>query len=120
MAISQAMWSHGHSVQPENPAPTVGRVGWAGQIKHPASQGWYHLAIPTPVIVTDIRLRIDSAMIQFSAGNQGIVRSVHVYDGPTRIAHQDNLNVTGTDVFYKVPLQGRPLILWGIGISMLI
>jgi hypothetical protein len=29
MAISQAMWAHGHSIQAEDPALAVGRAGWA-------------------------------------------------------------------------------------------
>jgi Family of unknown function (DUF6623) len=84
MAISQAMWTHGHSIQAEDPAATVGRIGWAGQIRR---AGWYHLAIPTPVIVTDIRLRIDSAMLQFTSGTEGSVQNVHVWDGGNRIAN---------------------------------
>jgi hypothetical protein len=119
MAISQAMWIHGHNIQPEDPALTVGRVGWAGQIKHPGSQGWYHLAIPTSVIVTDIRLRIDSAIIQFSTGSQGFVRNVHIYDGGTRIANYDNLNLSGADRFDRFPVAGQPQVSFGIGISVL-
>jgi hypothetical protein len=39
MAISHAMWAHGHSIQAEDPALAVGRAGWAGQIKHPELAG---------------------------------------------------------------------------------
>jgi len=118
MAISQAMWCHGHSIQPENPALSVGRVGWAGQIKHPGSQGWYHLAVPTSVIITDIRQRIAAAMIQFSAGSQGHIGNVHVYDGPNRIANEDNLNLSGLDQFHRLAFPNPPAIVWGIGISI--
>jgi hypothetical protein len=118
MAISQAMWVHGHSIQNEDPNLTVGRIGWAGQLRHPGTQGWFHLAIPTPVIVTDIRLRVDAAMIQFSTGSQGSIHSLHVYDGGTRIANFDNLNLTGTDQFSRFTLP-RPSVNWGIGISIL-
>jgi hypothetical protein len=61
-------------------------VGWAGQIKHPNSQGWYHISIPTAVIITDIRMRVDAALILFSTGTQGVIQNVHVYDGRTKIA----------------------------------
>jgi Family of unknown function (DUF6623) len=96
MAISQAMWAHGHSIQPEDPTLTVSRVGWAGQIKHPNSQGWYHISVPTAVIITDIRMRVDAALILFSTGTQGVIRNVHVYDGRTKIAGNDNVAVSGT------------------------
>jgi hypothetical protein len=120
MAISQAMWTHGHSLVSENPAFAVGRVGWGGQIKQLGSQGWYHLAIPTPVIVTDIRLRLDSAVIQFSGGGQGVIHNVHVYDGKNRIANRDNLTLHGTDQVFRIPVPGRPPLQWGVGISMFI
>jgi hypothetical protein len=118
MAISQAMWTHGHGLQSENPAFAVGRVGWGGQIKQLGSQGWYHVAIPTPVIVTDIRLRLDSAVVQFSGGGQGVIHSVHVYDGKNRIAAQDDLNLRGVDQVFRFSLPDRPPVQWGVGISM--
>jgi hypothetical protein len=125
MAISQAMWTHGHSLVSENPALAVGRVGWGGQIKQLGSQGWYHLAIPTPVIVTDIRLRLDSAVIQFSGGGQGVIHDVHVYDGKNRVANRDNLTLHGVDQVFRIPVprgqdHAPPLVQWGVGISMLI
>lgn len=117
MAISQAMWVHGHSLQSENPALPVGRIGWGGQIRGPGSQSWYHIAIPTAVIVTDIRQRIDAAMLYFSSGSQGSIRNVHVWDGDARIATFDNLNLTGTQFFSRHVLTARPAVNWGIGIS---
>lgn len=124
MAISQAMWTHGHSIQPEDPTLTVGRVGWAGQIKHPSSQGWYHVSIPTAVIVTDIRLRVDAVLIFFSTGAQGIIQSVHVYDGRTKIATNDNVAVAGVNQLRRFPVRDsagdRPSVNFGIGISMFV
>ncbi|HZM76405.1 MAG TPA: DUF6623 family protein [Candidatus Limnocylindrales bacterium] len=117
MAISQAMWVHGHSLQCENPALTVGRIGFGGLIRGPGSQSWYHLAIPTTVIVTDIRQRVDAAMLFFSSGGQGSIRNVHVWDGNVRIAAFDNLNLTGNQVFSRHVLPARPSVNWGIGIS---
>ena len=106
MAISQAMWAHGHSIQPEDPTLTVGRVGWAGQIKHPNSQGWYHISIPTAVIITDIRMRVDAALILFSTGTQGVIQNVHVYDGRTKIASNDNVAVSGVNQLEQVSSTG--------------
>jgi hypothetical protein len=124
MAISQAMWAHGHSIQAEDPALTVGRVGWAGQIKHPSSQGWYHISIPTAVIVTDIRLRLDAALIFFSTGTQGVIRNVHIYDGHTKIATNDNVAVAGVNQLRRFPVRdaagNQPLVNFGIGISMFV
>lgn len=124
MAISQAMWAHGHSIQPEDPALAVGRVGWAGQIKHLNSQGWYHVSIPTAVIVTDIRLRVDAALILFSTGTQGVIQSVHVYDGRTKIASNDNVAVSGVNQLERFPVRdpagNRPSVGFGIGLSMFV
>ena len=124
MAISQAMWAHGHSIQPEDPTLTVGRVGWAGQIKHPNSQGWYHISIPTAVIITDIRMRVDAALILVSTGTQGVIRNVHVYDGRTKIAGNDNVAVSGVNQLSRFPVRdpagNRPLVGFGIGLSMFV
>ena len=124
MAISQAMWTHGHSIQPEDPALAVGRVGWAGQIKHLSSGGWYHISIPTSVIVTDIRLRVDAVLISFSSGTQGVIQSVHVYDGRTKIATKDNVAASGINRLTRFPVRdaaGDPsLVNFGIGISMFV
>jgi hypothetical protein len=120
MAISQAMWTHGYNVQPQDQALSVDRIDGAGQIRQAGAQGWLHLAVPTPVIVTDIRLRVDSAMIQFSTGSQGFVRSVHVWDGATRIANYDNLNLSGADRLDRFPVDGRPEVRFGIGISVFV
>jgi hypothetical protein len=124
MAISQALWTHGHSIQPEDPALTVGRVGWAGQLKHPNSQGWYHIAVPTSVIITDIRLRVDAAIISFATGGQGVIQTVHVYDGPVKIADFENLGLSGPLQLKRLqvrdPAGNQPLVKLGIGISMFV
>jgi hypothetical protein len=124
MAISQAMWTHGHSIQPEDPALAVGRVGWAGQMKHLNSGGWYHISIPTSVIVTDIRLRVDAVLISFSSGTQGVIQRVHVYDGRTKIASNDNVAVSGVNQLTRLPVRDAasdpPLVNFGIGISMFV
>ena len=118
------MWTHGNSIQPEDPALTVGRVGWAGQIKHLNSGGWYHISIPTSVIVTDIRLRVDAVLIFFSTGTQGVIQSVHVYDGRTKIAGNDNVAISGTNQLRRFPVRDLtgtpPSVNFGIGISMFV
>jgi uncharacterized protein DUF6623 len=124
MAISQALWIHGHGIQPEDPTLTVGRVGWAGQIKHPGSQGWYHLGVPTSVIITDIRLRVDAAIISFATGGQGVIQNVHVYDGPVKIAGFDNLGLSGPNQLKRLLVRdaagNQPSLNLGIGISMFV
>jgi hypothetical protein len=69
------------------------------------------------VIVTDIRLRADAAMIFFSSGAQGVIRNVHVWDGNTRISANDNLNLSGTNQFSRFAV-GRPAVNYGLGISL--
>ncbi|GAA4636922.1 hypothetical protein GCM10023196_088680 [Actinoallomurus vinaceus] len=85
---------------------------------------WFHIAIPTPVIVEDRRATLGRVMILFSVTAQfGALRSVHVWDGPNRILQRDGLSVDGNhsgslDAFntFNVNHDG---IAWGVGISML-
>jgi hypothetical protein len=99
-------------------------VGWAGQIRHPNSQGWYHISIPTTVIVTDIRLRVDAVLILFSTGAQGVIQNVHVYDGRTKIATNDNVAASGLNQLRRFlvrdPAGNRPPVGFGIGLSMFV
>jgi hypothetical protein len=110
-------------VRNEDPALNVVPIGWAGQILHPGTQSWYHIAIPTTVIVTDIRQRIDSAMVKFDTIDASL-RSFHVYDGPDIIAIYDGLNSMGQLPFDRFPVppdQATNQKHWvglGIGISM--
>lgn len=52
--ITQAMWTHGHTMKVEDPAGLSGvwRAGFfARAVGRPNTTNWFHFAVPTPVIV---------------------------------------------------------------------
>jgi hypothetical protein len=120
VAIAQAMWTHGHSVHVEDPTWLVGRTGNAGRIAQVGSSGWCHFAVPTPVIVADRRLRIDSVLLRYFTGDQGAIRAVHIWDGDTRLATYNDLNLSGANRVDRFSAPEQPQVQWGIGISVLV
>ena len=120
-ALTSAMWTHGTSVAVQTPcAAQVTRLGFYTRVDGSGGIScWFHFAIPTTVILSDRRLQIDRVMLNFST-NGARVTSVHVYDGPTRIAMNDNLNLSGDHGFEPFYVPGRPQVNWGIGVSVLV
>jgi hypothetical protein len=120
--ISYASWIHGHSMQIEYPDRIVSewRAGFALKIEGmPGTDNWFHFAIPTPVIIDDVRLRADAVMLRFLTGSvDAFVRDVHVYDGETRIAVFNDLYLSLENGFVRLPLPDRPRMAWGLGISI--
>lgn len=120
--VSYASWIHGHSMQIEYPDRIASqwRPGFGVFVEgKPGTENWFHFAIPTPVIIDDVRLRADSVMLRFStASADAFVRDVHVYDGEIRIATHNNLNLSGANPFVRLAVPGRPHMALGLGISL--
>jgi hypothetical protein len=123
MPINHAMWSHGHAMVVENPAALVSewRAGFfIRTVGRPGTTNWFHFGIPTPVIVNDNRLTVDSALVRLkSAGTGAKITNVHVFDGERKIASHDGLSVAPTTwqmLRWAVP--GRPEVLWGVGVTV--
>ncbi|HNW88417.1 MAG TPA: hypothetical protein PKN48_02070 [Bacteroidales bacterium] len=123
MTLAKAMWAHGHSMVIEYPdrIKSEWKAGFFYRVVgKPGTTNWFHFAIPTPVIVDGNRLAIDSVMIRFRSGSvQADITNVHVYDGETKIASHDGLNLSPSSwnwPRYEVP--GKPEIKWGVGISI--
>ena len=120
MPLAHAMWIHGHSLHIEYPdrMESARRHGSAITLIGQAnSRNWFHLAIPTPVIVDDKRLDLDSVMLRFRTSGATITR-VHIYDGETRLEAHNGLSLTSTDYgFERFPASGSPHPRWGVGIS---
>lgn len=118
--LVQASWIHGHNTMVEYPdrltlARPMGFYGlFAGK---KGTFNWFHLAIPTPVIVDRRRLRLDSVMLIFATDPNAIVRSVHVYDAASRIQTYDGLEMTGTHWFERFDVLDRR-VRYGIGVSV--
>lgn len=120
--ISYASWIHGHSMQIEYPDRIVSqwRAGFSITVEGKrGTNNWFHFAIPTPVIIDDVRLRADKVMLRFRTGSiDAVVRNVHVYDGERLIAEHDNLTLSKENPFAEFVVPDRPLIFWGLGISI--
>jgi hypothetical protein len=120
--ISYASWIHGHSMQIEYPdrIPYQRRTGMSFDIEGlPGTDNWFHFAIPTPVIVNDVRLRAGAVMFCFKTYSiDAFVRDVHIYDGGARIAEYNNIYLSMDQPIVRLDVPQKPLMGWGLGISL--
>jgi len=121
-SISYASWIHGHSMQIEYPDRIAyqRRTGMSFDIEgKPGTDNWFHFAIPTPVIINDVRLQADSVMLCFMTGSaDAFIQHVHVYDGRYRIAEFNDVNLVGEQPFVRLVVPDAPQIWGGLGISV--
>ena len=121
-AIEQAMWAHGTDLHVEVDAnvESVVRFGFFTRVVgRPNTTNWYHFAIPTPVIVKGNRLAICRAMLRLvTGGTSAVVRDVHIYDGSSRIAAHQAVNLSGNQLFAVFGVHHKPDVFWGTGISI--
>jgi hypothetical protein len=117
----QASWTNGVDVALESRSWSALRQGFGTTVRpsNESTSGWVHFAIPTPVILSNVRVKAGQALIRFSTGPQATIGAFHVYDGEKKIAEQNGLSLSGN---LQVATQqlGRPQILWGTGISVLL
>lgn len=122
VGIPYASWIHGHSMQIEYPdqIASVWRAGfYIGLEGKPGTANWFHFAIPTPVIINDVRLRVDSVMLSFNTRSaDAFVRDVGVYDGDALIAMHENVNLSGDNRFVRFDVPDKPEVWLGLGISI--
>jgi hypothetical protein len=123
MPLEKAMWTHGHSVAVEFPdrIKSEWRAGFFIRIVgKPATTNWFHFGIPTPVIVNDNRLVIDSALVRLrSLSTHADITNVHIFDGENRVAAHDGLDMSPTSwqmLRFAVPT--RPEVRWGVGLTL--
>jgi len=120
--VSYASWIHGHSLHVEYPDRIASerRAGFSISLTgKPGTSNWFHFAIPTPVIINDVRLRIDSAMLCFRTGSvDAFVRDVHVYVGMNLIAVHDGVNLSLDNLLTRFVVPNTPAIGMGLGISV--
>jgi hypothetical protein len=97
MAGFTASWVHGTAVVAEQPRAEDGALfhfnhyGWGTQINlRPGFGRWFHIPLPTPVMLDGQRMKLIRAFIQFSqiAGypRSGSIQDVHLYDGREKVA----------------------------------
>ena len=120
--IAHAMWIHGHSMQIEYPdrIPYQRRTGMSFDIEgKPGTDNWFHFAIPSPVIINDVRLRAKKVMFCFKTFSvDAFVRDVHLYDGGARIAMFNDINLSMDQPDVRLDVPERPPIGFGLGISL--
>lgn len=114
------MWIHGHSTRVEYPDRMTSTVRKGSHIQlngESGSENWFHIAVPTAVIVDGNRLCVDSVMLRFRT-NGATITAVHVYDGANRIATHNGLSLQPANwAFERFDVPGTPSIRWGLGIS---
>jgi hypothetical protein len=110
------------AIEVPNNIASIWRAGFFIRvIGKPNTTNWFHFHIPTPVIVKDKRLMIDSAMLRYRTGSaNAAVTNVHIFDGEGRIAAQDGLNLSpqGNFTFQRFDAPGKPDTLWGTGVTV--
>lgn len=120
--LAQAMWIHGTSLQVEYPdrIAQTWRAGFYTEIEgKPNTDNWFHFAIPSKVIVNDRRLRIGSVMLLCETlSTDAVIRDVHIYDGPDKIAEHNGVNLNGNIGFHRFDAPTAPFVKWGVGISI--
>jgi hypothetical protein len=121
-AIEQASWAHGTDLQVEvdSAVESMRKFGFFTRVVgKPGTTNWYHLPIPTPVITKGNRLSIARAMLRFvTGGSSAVVRDVHIYDGSSRIAAHQFVNLSGNQPFAVFGVAHKPDVFWGTGISI--
>lgn len=120
-----ASWIHGTSFQAEDQNAINGiiRFGWGAVFRgKPGSFTWFHVAVPTPVITDNIRIALEKIFI-FYKTTHAVIKSVHVYDGPTKFRSFDNLSLSGdrsTGIVAQNTWTITPNVemKWGLGFSV--
>ena len=119
-----ASWTHGNSLTVESPQKLDrnGHFGWGVDMSvKPGESGWFHISVPTPVIVADVRSQLQKVFLMFNATG-GQIHEVHVYDGSTKVQEFKGLNLNGEhrnglDGSNTFTLATPHTVWWGIGIT---
>jgi len=94
MGLKAAMWVHGNIVRAENPPDFETRRGWGIQFGGRAKINWFHIPLTTPVILDSVRPKLAKIFV-FYKTNGATIKSIHVFDGPTKVKAFDGLNLSG-------------------------
>jgi hypothetical protein len=119
-----ASWVHGNALTVETPEhlARVGHFGWGADMAiQPGKDSWFHIPLPTPVIVNDVRTTLHRVFLLFDSVS-GSIRNVHVYDGSAKVQEFNGLFLEGE---HRLALDGQNTfnlasphtVAWGIGIS---
>jgi serine protease AprX len=118
--LVHAAWIHGHAARVERPERLEHELllGFYSLFKgKPNTDNWFHFALPTPVIVSNKRLRLDSIMLLFWTDPNVHVYAVHVWDANTALKRYDGLNLSGSHWFTRFDVLNNH-VRYGIGVSV--
>jgi len=123
--VREAVWVHGNAVKAEHPDSLVRseRKGWG--VTFTAKAGtthWFHVSIPAPVVVEDVRPVLSKTFVLYDAEDAEIT-DLHLYDGKNRILSRDGLALSGLhggtlDASNSWLVYPHPTIYSGLGISV--
>jgi len=121
-----ASWVHGNALTVESPEnlTQVGHYGWGVDLLiKPGRASWFHIPLPTPVIVGDVRVQLQRVFVLFKSDpDAGEIRNLHVYDGSAKPAEFNDLHLSGEhrlglDCSNWFELAEPHPVQWGIGIT---
>jgi hypothetical protein len=119
-----ASWAHGSALNVESPENLNrnGHYGWGADMSlKPGKSSWFHISVPTPVIVGDVRSQLKKIFVMFDCSG-GRITEVHVWDGSFKVQEFKGLALTGE---HRVSLDGANTftlaqphtVIYGIGIT---
>jgi hypothetical protein len=88
----------------------------------PGKSSWFHVPLPTPVILDGNRSSLIRVFLMFET-EQGSIRNVHVYDGSSKVQEFNDLFLQGE---HRINLDGANTftlsqphsVIFGIGVSL--
>src|SRR4051812_28332348 len=92
-----ASWVQGNALTIETPGNLSSNMhfGWGSDVQIIAGMGsWFHIPVPTPVIVATGRTKVQKMFVLFRADRCSI-KNVHFYDGASKIQEMNGLSFSG-------------------------
>ena len=121
---TSASWVHGSAVHIERERYFISKqcAGYGAEF-HTYGQEWFHFAVPTPVLLLDMRVNIHKAFVLFKTFGTARVVALHIYDGGAKIWERNDLRIDGDhskiDASNNFDVPQRPVV-YGIGLSVLV
>ncbi|BFM04883.1 S8 family peptidase [Halioxenophilus aromaticivorans] len=118
--LIHASWTHGHAATVQRPELLDQSSLYAPYSLFkgkPNTTNVFHFAVPTPVIVNNKRLALDSIMLLFWTDVGVEVTAVEIWDANARLKRYDGLSLTGSHWFERFDVLNNR-VRYGIGVSV--
>ncbi|MGW0807854.1 DUF6623 family protein [Nonomuraea sp. NPDC002799] len=117
-----AMWIHGNAVIPETPQllHQCTRFGFGTQVKlHRNTKQWFHVAMPTPVIIGGVRPKLKRVFILGNSDVSSCITRVHIFDNTNRLEDRA-VTICGDKLAIRTEntIALNHTIFFGLGITM--